>query len=192
MKTETPDYDIVGDIEDMVPDYGLENLFDEGVLPDTEKQIVVKPPDYEESLKDVTKGKKQIYVGPKYFPEEMSPEYEEDEEIDYALEDEDRANYILDELGIRNYDDVEKQLSEPIMTPKNTKAYLRKILKDAKFRRNQLRGAKAQISYAYDQGKIYHANRDMEFKRIDDAKAILVGYIKYYEKKNLGGYKAQE
>ena len=70
---------------------------------------------------------------------------------------------------------------------------IRKILKDAKFGRNQLRGVKAQVSIAYNQGKINQAGKDMRFKQIDDARSILVGYIKYYEKKkNLGGYKAQE
>ena len=39
----------------------------------------------------------------------MPPEYEEDEEIDYALDEEDSANMILDDLGISNYDDIEKR-----------------------------------------------------------------------------------
>ena len=67
-KTQVPDYGIA--IEDEVADYYLENLFDEGVLPDREKQIVPKPPTYEESLKDVLSWKKQIYVDPQYLPEE--------------------------------------------------------------------------------------------------------------------------
>ena len=53
-KTKVPDYGIA--IEDEVPDYPLENLFDEGVLPDSQKQIVPKPPTYEELLKDVLSG----------------------------------------------------------------------------------------------------------------------------------------
>ena len=40
----------------------------------------------------------------------MPPEYEEDEEIDYALDEEDSANMILDDLGLSNYDDIEKQM----------------------------------------------------------------------------------
>ena len=45
----------------------------------------------------------------KYLPEEpheMPPEYEEDEETDYALDEEDNANMILDDMGLKNY--VEK------------------------------------------------------------------------------------
>ena len=47
-KTEVPDYGIA--IEDEVSDYPLENLFDDGVLPDSQKQIVSKPHTYEELL----------------------------------------------------------------------------------------------------------------------------------------------
>ena len=51
----------------------------------------------------------------------MPPEYEEDEEIDYALDEEDSANYILDDLGLSNYDDIEKQLNQPEMTQQKIK-----------------------------------------------------------------------
>ena len=75
-ETKFPDYGIA--IEDEVPDYGLDDLFDEGVLPDSQKQIVPEPPTYEESLKDILEGKKHIYVDPQYLPEEpqeMPPEF---------------------------------------------------------------------------------------------------------------------
>ena len=57
-KLNLPDYGIA--LEDEVPDYGLEDLFDEGLVPENEQQIVPKPPTCEESLKDVLEGKKQI------------------------------------------------------------------------------------------------------------------------------------
>ena len=122
-KLGVPDYGIALEDED-IPDHGLDNFFDEGLVPENEKQIVPKPPTYEESLKDVLEGKKQIYVDPQYFPEEpqdMPPEYEEDEEIDYALDEEDSADMILDDLGLSNYDDIEKQLNQPEMTQKKIK-----------------------------------------------------------------------
>lgn len=54
---------------------------------------------YEESLKDVLEGKKQKYVDPAYLPEDPlkgpPPEYDEDEGIDYSLDDEDRIDVIL-------------------------------------------------------------------------------------------------
>ena len=179
-----PDYAVgVEDEDGGIPDYGLDDFFDEGL---NEKQIVPKPPTYEESLKDILEGKKQIYVDPQYFPEEpqdMPPEYEEDEEIDYALDEEDSANMILDELELSNYDDIEKQLNQPEMTPKKSKKYVNKKLKDAEFRRNQLKGRKAQVAQAFNKGKIGEAQKTMDYKRIDNASAVLNQYIKHYANK---------
>ena len=178
-KLGVPDYGIAIEDED-IPDYGL----DEGLVPENEKQIVPKPPTYEETLKDVLEGKKQINVDPQYFPEEpqdMPPEYEEDEEIDYALDEEDSANIILDDLGLSNYDDIEKQLNQPEMTQKKIKLYVNKKLKDAEFKRNQLKGHKTQVSQAYNKGKISEAEKTMKYKRIDNARVVLNQYIMHYE-----------
>ena len=183
-KLGVPDYAIP--LEDEVPDYGLDDFFDEGLVPENEKQIVPKPPTYEESLKDILEGKKQIYVDPQYFPEEpqdMPPEYEEDEEIDYALDEEDSANMILDDLGISNYDDIEKRLNQPEMTQKKIKLYVNKKLKDAEFKRHQLKGYKSQVSQAYNKGKISEAQKTMDYKRIDNARAVLNQYIQHYANK---------
>ena len=184
-KLGVPDYGIALEDED-IPDYGLDDFFDEGLVPENEKQIVPKPPTYEESLKDVLEGKKQIYVNPQYFPEEpqdMPPEYEEDEEIDYALDEEDSANMILDELDLSNYDDIEKQIKQPEMTQNKIKLYVNKKLKDAEFRRNQLKGYKTHVSKDYNKGKISEAQKTMDYKRIDNARAVLNQYIKHYENK---------
>ena len=50
-KGEVPNYGI--DIEDEVEDMGLDDLFGDYVPPQQEKQIVPKPPTYEDSLADV-------------------------------------------------------------------------------------------------------------------------------------------
>ena len=184
-KLDVPDYGIAIEDED-IPDYGLDDFFDEGLVPENEKQIVPKPPTYEESLQDILEGKKQIHVDPQYFPEEpqdMPPEYEEDEEIDYALDEEDSVNTILDDLGLPNYDAIEKQINQPEMTPRKTKRYIDKKLKDAEFRRNQLKGHKTHVSKVYNKGKIGEAQKTMEYKRIDNARAVLNQYIKHYENK---------
>ena len=184
-KLDVPDYGIALEDED-ISDYGLDDFFDEGLVPENKKQIVPKPPTYEESLKDISEGKKQIYVDPQYFPEEpqdMPPEYEEDEEIDYALDEEDSVNMILDELELSNYDDIEKQINQPEMTPRKIEKYLNKKLKDADFRRNQLKGRKSQVSQAYNKGKIGEAEKTMKHKSIDNARAVLNQYIKHYENK---------
>ena len=174
-----PDYAVgVEDEDGGIPDYGLEDFFDEGLVPENKKQIVPKPPTYEESLKDILEGKKQIYVDPQYFPEEpqdMPPEYEEYEE--------DSANMILDELDLSNYDDIEKQLNQPEMTPRKIKRYMDKKLTDANIKRNQLKGYKSQVSQAYNKGKISEAQKTMDYKRIDNARAVLNQYIKHYENK---------
>ena len=182
-----PDYAVgVEDEDGGIPDYGLDDFFDEGLVPENKKQIVPKPPAYEESLKDILEGKKQISVDPQYFPDEpqdLPPEYEEDEEIDYALDEEDSANMILDELELSNYDDIEKQLNQPEMTPRKIKRYIDKKLKDAEFRRNQLKGYKSNISKDYNKGKISEAQKTMDYKRIDNARVVLNQYIKHYENK---------
>ena len=174
-KLGVPDYGIALEDED-IPDYGLDDFFDEGLVPENKKQIVPKPPTYEESLKDILEGKKQIY-------DEEPPKYEEDEEIDYALDEEDSANMILDDLELSNYDGIEKQINLPEMTPRKIEKYLNKKLKDADFRRNQLKGRKSQVSQAYNKGKIGEAQKTMDYKRIDNASAVLNQYIKHYENK---------
>ena len=172
-----PDYAVgVEDEDGGIPDYGLDDFFDEGLVPENKKQIVPKPPTYEESLKDILEGKKQIYVDPQYFPEEpqdLPPEYEEDEEIDYALDDEDSVNMILDDLGLSNYDDIEKQLERPEMPKKQIKPFLKKKLEAANHKRNQLKGRKTQVSQAYNKGKIGEAEKTLKYKKIDNERAVL-------------------
>jgi len=53
-KEGVPDYGL--DIEDEVENMNLGDLFDQPVLPENTKQIVPKPPTYEESLKDFLEG----------------------------------------------------------------------------------------------------------------------------------------
>ena len=178
-KLGVPDYGI--DLEDEdIPDYGLDDFFDEGIVHENKKQIVPKPPTYEESLQDILEG------NPQYFPEEpqdMPPEYEEYEEIDYALDKEDSVNIILDDLGLSNYDDIEKQINQPEMTQQKIKLFVNKKLKNAEFKRHQLKGYKSQVSQAYSKGKMGEAQKAMNYKRIDNARAVLNQYIKHYENK---------
>ena len=70
------------------------------------------------------------------------------------------------------------------MTPQKMRSFLRnKLLKLANLRRNQLKGYKTQVTKAYKRGKIGEAQRAVENKRIDDSRAVLNQYIKYYETK---------
>jgi len=124
---EVPNYGI--DIEDEVEDMGLDDLFGDEVPPQQEKQLVPKPPTYEETLQDLMEGEKKIYVDPQYFPQdpqELPPEYDDDEEVDYAIDDKDMNNEILDAIGITNYESVDMTLNQPEMTPDKRKMYLKK------------------------------------------------------------------
>ena len=56
-------------------------------------------------------------------------------------------------------------------------------MKDAEFRRNQLKGYKSQVSKDYNKVKIGEAQKTMDFKRIDNARAVLNQYIKHYGNK---------
>ena len=183
-KGEVPNYGI--DIEDEVEDMGLDDLFGDYVPPQQEKQIVPKPPTYEESLADVLEGKKEIYVDPQYLsenPPELPPEYDDDEEVDYALNTEDETSDILNDIGIPDYENVKLLLNQHEMTPQKTKAYLNKIIKDANFKRKQLSGFKANVTKKYKSGNLSEAERQMQNKRIDNCRVVLNEYIKYYDTK---------
>ena len=72
-------------------------------------------------LKDISEEKK---------PDDPT-EYEDDEDIDYALDDVDMSNQILEDIGIENYESVENTLKQDTMKLKKSKAYLRKVISDA-------------------------------------------------------------
>ena len=178
-KREVPNYGI--DIDDEVEDMNLDDLFDEQpVLPESKKQLVPKPPTYEESLEDILKGK-EIYVDPQYFPnsQALPPEYDEDEGVDYALPDEDETKKILDDLGITNYE----VLNQPEMTSNKTNQYLNKIIKDAEKERRKFGGYKANVTKKYNEGVISEADRQMMNKRLHDARAVLNEYINHHRTK---------
>ena len=184
-KGEVPNYGI--DIEDEVEDMGLGDLFDEQpVLPESEKQIVPKPPTYEELLADVLEGKKEIYIDPQYLsqdPQELPPEYDDDEGVDYVMDDEDLIKETLEDIGISNYEQIDKILDQPEMTVKKKRSFINKIIKDATFKRKQLSGFKANVTKQYKSGNLSEAERQMQNKRIDNARVVLNEYINHYKTK---------
>ena len=135
-------------------------------------------------MEDVLEGKKEIYVDPQYFPQdthELPPEYDDNEEVDYAIADEDTKRETLDDLGVENYESVNTVLNQPEFTPKKKRMYLSKIIKDASYRRHQLKGYKSHITKKYNKGDISEADRQIENKRIDNARIVLNEYIKNFE-----------
>ena len=188
-KRPVPDYGIA--IDDEVPDYGLEDLFGDQVLPQNDKQLVPKPPSYEDVFKDLASGKKQMYIDPEYMyePEDLPPEYEEEEVPDYNILEEDRINQALDKLGIPNYDDVELRLTEKDMDNKKSKAYLNKILKNAKDQRSKLNGYWSDITKKLNSGLMTEAEAQYRRKVITDTRKVLNNYINYNNQrlKNIKG-----
>ena len=129
-KGPVPDYGLeIGDDEE-VPDYGLEDLFGQQILPQDEKQIVPKPPSYKDVLNEIASGEKYIYIDPEYMyePDDLPPQYEEEEVPDYSIIEEDQINQTLDNLNLPNYDDIELRMTEEEMDDKKRKSYLKKNL----------------------------------------------------------------
>ena len=174
-KGPVPDYRI--DIDDEVPDYGLEDLFSEQVQPQDNKQLVPKPPSYEDVIEDIASGKKEMYIDPEYM--HAPPGYEEEEGPDYALIEEDAVNQALDKLNIPNYDDVELRLKEEDMDNNKRKAYLNKILKNAKDQRSKLTGYSTDVTKKLKSGLITQAEAQYRRKIIMDTRKVLNEYIGY-------------
>ena len=181
-KRPVPDYGIA--IDDEVPDYGLEDLFGDQVLPQNDKQLVPKPPSYEDVLKDLASGEKQMYIDPAfmYEPEDLPPGYEE-EVPDYEIIEEDRINQALDELQIPNYDDIELQLQQEDMNDTKRKSYLRLVLKNAKTKKKQIPGSLSNVSKKLKSGLMSEAGAKMKRKSLYDTNKVLTEYIKYNEQK---------
>ena len=181
-KRPVPDYGIA--IDDEVPDYGLDDLFGDQVLPQDDKQLVPKPPSYEDVLNELASGEKQMYIDPEYMYklEDLPPEYEE-EVPDYEILEEDRINQALDQLQITNYDDIELQLQQEDMNDKKRKSYLTKTLKKAKKKRQQLYGYSMNITKKLNSGSITQAEAQYQRKIIQDTRKVLTDYMNYHQQK---------
>ena len=162
----------------------MDDLFDQPVLPENEKQIVPKPPSYEDVLEDLASGKKQMYIDPEYMyePEDLPPEYEE-EVPDYEILEEDAINQVLDEIQIPNYEEVELRLQQEDMNDKKRKSYLTKTLKKAKEKRQQLNGYWSDITKKLNSGLITEAEAQYRRKILQDTRKVLTDYMNYHQQK---------
>ena len=181
---EVPDYGLEDLFDDEVPDYGLEDLFGDQVLPQNDKQLVPKPPSYEDVFKDLASGEKQMYIDPQYMyePEYLPPKYEE-EVPDYEILEEDRINQTLDELQIPNYDEIELRLQEEEMNDQKRKSYLKKILKEAKITKKKLPGFSSDVTKKLKSGLMTEAGAQYRRKIISDMRKVLTDYIDYNDKR---------
>ena len=169
---------------DPYEDMDVEGLINFGdyVPPQQEKQIVPKPPTYEESLADVLSQYPQE-LPPEQYAQELPPEYDDDEEVDYTIDDEDLIKGILEDIGISDYEQIEMIINQTEMIDKKKRLFINKIIKNAKFKRKQLSGFKANVTKQYKSGNLSEAERQMKNKRIDDARVVLNEYIKHYDTK---------
>ena len=177
-KRPVPDYGIA--IDDEVPDYGLEDLFGDQVLPQDDKQLVPKPPSYEDVLNELASEKKD----PKYTYEvDDLPTIYEEEVPDYEIFEEDKINEVLDQLEIPNYEYIESLLKQENMNNKERKTNINNALKLAKIKKRQLPGFLSDISKKLNKGSITEAEAQYKRKVIEDAKKVLIDYIDYTNQK---------
>lgn len=187
-KGEVPDYGI--SIDDELEDFDLDNLYADDIG-QTTKEIVPKPPSYEDSLQDLIEGKKQIYMNPDLDLPEEPPIYDYDEGPDYGIMSEDEEedddeevddeNSLLDELDLPNYDSVQKQLDDTTMNQTKTTKYLKKIIRNASYKQNQLKASKANITKAYKKGQISETEKNLKHEQLNSAFVALKNYISFYD-----------
>ena len=178
-KAPVPDYSLeIGDDED-VPDYGLEDLFGDQVLPQDDKQLVPKPPSYEDVLNELASEKKD----PKYTYEvdDLPTIYEE--VPDYEIFEEDKINEVLNQLEIPNYEYIESLLKQENMNNKERKTNINDALQLAKIKKRQLPGFLSDISKKLNKGSITEAEAQYKRKVIEDTKKVLINYIDYTNQK---------
>ena len=120
-----------------------------------------------------------MYIDPEYMyePEDLPPEYEEEEGPDYTVIEEDAINQALDKLNLPNYDDIKSRLTEEGMNDTKRKAYLKKILKNAKDQRSKLTGYSTDVTKKLKSGLITQAEAQYRRKIIMDTRNILNEYI---------------
>ena len=193
-----------------LPDYGIDDygidLLDEGVQPQSTKQLVPTPrKSVRRMIEDLEAGKKVVpdyYLGdpPKYTSAEDvyrdPPKYATAEDVyrdppKYATaedkdedEDEDpvtkqgRMNETLDELKLANYEDIEMQLGRLDITEKGRYSYLLKQIEAADLKRRKFPGYKTQVTKQLNKGLISQAEAQLRKKTLDDTREVLNKYIK--------------
>ena len=163
-KMEVPDYGI--DIEDEVEDMNIGDLFGDDVPPQQEKQIVPKPPTYEEALEEIVK--------------EPAPEYDYNETIDYGIPDEEMTFEILKDSGLDDYKAMDEEIDNPEMTFEKKMEYLDDNIKHAKKEKQRLNGSRLAAQNKYKKNK-NEAQFNERMKGIEKARRVLNEYIDIIE-----------
>ena len=187
-----------------IPDYSMDDgipaldLLDEGVQPQSTKQLVPTPrKSVKQMIEDLEAGKKKLTTVPEYYlgdPPEYGedededpygdpPEYAEDEIPDYEMTEEDRINETLDELKLANYEDIEMQLRRDDITEKGRYSYLSKKIEAADLKRRKFPGYKTQVTKQLNKGLITQAEAQLRRTELDNTRKVLNDYINYHRGK---------
>ena len=191
-----------------IPDYSIDDdgipaldLLDEGVQPQSTKQLVATPrKSVKQMIEDLEAGKKKLTTVPEYYlgdppeyeeyvedededPYEDPPEYAEDETPDYEMSEEDRINETLDEFKLANYNDIEMQLRRDDITEKGRHSYLSKQIDAAVKIRQKFPGYKTQVTKQLNKGLISQAEAQLRRKTLDNTREVLNKYIKHHRGK---------
>ena len=123
----------------------------------------------------------------KELGDDPPPEYEEDDSPDYALapgdesSETEEANKLLGSLNIRSYDTVDATLAYSKLSATQRRNYLEKrVLPEAIYRRNQLKGYKSSFTKKWQKGEITEEQKNWQHQRIDRSSRALSDYIKHY------------
>ena len=185
-KKAGPEIDYAPEV-DPYEDMDVEGLINFGdyVPPQQEKQIIPKLPTYKESSADLVEGNEDIY----FDTEGPPPEYDDDEGVNYEIDDEDKLKELFKDMGVNYYDDVDYKLNQPEMTPKNKKTFINKIIKESKTKWFKLRSSKSESTKKMKENIISEAEKNEIHTRANQAMAALKDYMNYYEakKKEIGG-----
>ena len=121
--------------------------------------------------------------------EEESEEEESEEEESEEEESEEDPNKILDELKLPNYNDVDKRLAEPEMTPVRKRSYLTKIIDDAEKQRQKITPIKSNATRNFKAGKISEQERDLIRENVCKIEREIKAYREHYKAqlKNIKG-----
>ena len=185
-----------------IPDYSIDegipalDLLDEGVQPQSTKQLVPTPrKSVKQMIEDLEAGKKKLTTVPEYKQyledppayyedeDEDEDEYVEDEIPDYEISEEDRINETLDDLGIANYEDIEMQLRRDDITGKVRHSFLSRKIDAAVEIRRKFPGYKTQVTKQLNKGLINQAEAQLRRKELDNTRKVLNDYIRYHRGK---------
>ena len=116
-------------------------------------------------------------------PDDLPPEYEEEEVPDYNIFEEDQINQVLDNFEIPNYAEVEMRLQQDEMNDTKKKSYLKSVIKKAKDQRFKLPGYSTGITKKLKKGLISEAEAQLQRKTVHDTRKVLNDYIQYNDQK---------